>query len=396
MKKIWKIIKNFLKKIRDLLYRNFITEHIIPIKNQVLLESKPEFSDNTYKLYQEMLKNDYQKKYKIIWIVTKDEVNEKFKRDDIEYFNINKKGVFTKLKLQYLVNTSKYIITCNRVFKRKRKNQVIIYLNHGYPLKDTKKLRMNYNYVDGTCTISKFFVEEDSKILNIPKEKFIITGAARNDDLLSKSSNSKKLLGYNNNKMIIWLPTFRVYEDNKRVDSTFEMPLGIPIIYKEEELSKMNEYLKKRKITLVLKPHFASSLDIIKAKDYSNFKILSNQDLANKELTLYNLLNDSDALITDYSSVYYDYLITKKPIALTLDDYEDYKTNTGFAYEYKDIIKGHYVYDIKDFYDFIDSIDLGNDPHKKERETTLKKLKLDTEGNYSKKILNYLKDKYNF
>ena len=57
--KLWKPIKEFLKKIRDLLYRNFITEHIIKVKEQVLLESAPEFSDNTYSLYLEMLKHNY-------------------------------------------------------------------------------------------------------------------------------------------------------------------------------------------------------------------------------------------------------------------------------------------------------------------------------------------------
>ena len=82
IKKIWLPIKNILKKIRDFGYRNFITEYLVPIKNQVILESAPEFSDNTYYIYLEMLKNEYQKKYKIIWLVTDDNINPKFKRDD--------------------------------------------------------------------------------------------------------------------------------------------------------------------------------------------------------------------------------------------------------------------------------------------------------------------------
>ena len=85
--KIWLPIKNFLKKVRDLLYRNFITEKLIPVKEQILLESAPDFSDNTYSLYLEMLKNNYQKKYKIIWLITNDNIEEAFHRDDISYFN---------------------------------------------------------------------------------------------------------------------------------------------------------------------------------------------------------------------------------------------------------------------------------------------------------------------
>ena len=56
IKKIWLPIKEFLKKIRDYGYRNFITEYFVPVKEQVLLESAPEFADNTYDLYLEMLK----------------------------------------------------------------------------------------------------------------------------------------------------------------------------------------------------------------------------------------------------------------------------------------------------------------------------------------------------
>ena len=90
MKKIWFFIKNILKKVRDLLYRNFITEYLIPVKEQVILESAPEFADNTYSLYLEMLKNNYQNKYKIIWLITDDNINDNSKRNDIYYFNINK------------------------------------------------------------------------------------------------------------------------------------------------------------------------------------------------------------------------------------------------------------------------------------------------------------------
>ena len=89
LKKICLPIKNVLKKVRDHLYRNFITEYLIPVKNQVLLESAPEFSDNTYYLYLEMLKHNYQKKYKLVWLTTSNDVSDMFKRDDIRYFNIN-------------------------------------------------------------------------------------------------------------------------------------------------------------------------------------------------------------------------------------------------------------------------------------------------------------------
>lgn len=394
--KIWQPIKKVLKRIRDYGYRNFITEYLVPIKNQVLLESEPPFSDNTYYVYLEMLKHNYQKKYKLIWLVTNDEINPKFKRDDISYFNINKSGIFNKIKLNMLINTSKFIITCNRFYKRKTNRQTIIYLNHGQPLKDTRKLKMDFGSCDISVHSSDFFTEKNAVALNTVPEKFVVFQPPRNDGLLDNKKDAKKIMGYDGNKLIVWLPTFRSHRDGKRVDSSFNMPLGIPIIYDIKTLEKLNKYLQKEKIIIVLKPHFVANLGDLKAKTYSNFKVIYNKDLDDAGITLYELLGSSDALLTDYSSVYYDYLITKKPIGLTLDDYEDYKKETGFAYPYKEIMKGHYIYNVEDFYDFINDIVKNNDSSKKDRMAIIKKLDFDTSGNYSQKVFDYIVKRFHF
>lgn len=399
MNKIWKLIKNFLKKIRDWLYRNYVIENLIPVKEQVILESFPEFSDNTYYLYKEMLKNNYQKKYKIIWLVKNKNIPDNYKRDDIRYFVIDKKGIvgfLNNIRLQYLVNTSKFVITCNRFYKKKTNRQTIIYLNHGQPLKDCSKLKMDFGSADVSVTSSSFFIEKNSQALNTNPNKFVIFQPPRNDGLLNNDKDVKKILNCLNKKVVVWLPTFRSHFDGKRVDSNFEMPLGIPIIYKVQELEKLNKYLKEKNIVVLLKPHFVADLSKIKAKTYSNFKIIYNSDLDKMDITLYELLGSSDALITDYSSVYYDYLITKKPIALTLDDYKEYKEQTGFAYDYMEIMKGHYIYSIDDFYSFFENLSKNNDKFKIDRMNIIKKLDFDTKGNYSKKLFDYLVDKYNF
>lgn len=393
--RIWIPIKNVLKKCRDFLYRNPLTE-IIPVKDQILIESIPDFADNSYAFYKVLLKHDYQKKYKIIWMTQKDEIDPKFKRDDVYYFNEYKKGIWTFLKKQWLINRSKFIITCNRFYHKKTKKQTIIYLTHGMPLKDTTKIKMNYYDTDFSITNSKFFLNELAPVLNIPKEKFEVFQSPRNDDLFDRSVNVKKIMHLQNKKVIVWLPTFRAMKDGKRVDSNFDMPLGVPILYKEEDLEKLNKKLKENNTVLILKPHFAQDISKIKTKEFSNFKILYNKDLDDYGISLYHLLGQSDGLITDYSSVYYDYLLTNKPIALTIDDLEEYASTLGIVYDYKTTIKGHYIENVNDFLRYIDDIGQGKDSYKKEREKTLKLLDMDMEGNYSEKILKYLQEKYKF
>lgn len=395
LKKIWHPIKEVLKKCRDFLYRNPITE-LIPLKNQILIESVPDFSDNSYAFFKVLLKHNYQKKYKIIWMTQKDEIDEKYKREDIYYFNEYKKGIVTFLKKHWYINRSKFIITCNRFYHKKNRKQVLIYLTHGMPLKDCTKIKMNYYDADFSITNSEFFLDELAPVLNIPKDNFRVFQSPRNDDLFDKNIDVKKKMKLENQKVIVWLPTFRTMTNSNRVDSTFVMPLGLPILYELSDLENLNEQLKKNNIVLILKPHFAQDLSKIKATNYSNFKIMYNKDLDDYGISLYHLLGQSDGLITDYSSVYYDYLLTNKPIGLTIDDLKEYSENLGITYDYKTVVKGHYIENISDFIDFVLDIGVNKDTYKKERNKTVKLLNMDMEGNYSEKIFKYLQDKYNF
>lgn len=52
--------------------------------------------------------------------------------------------------------------------------------------------------------------------------------------------------------------------------------------------------------------------------------------LASKGVDLYEVLGATDLLITDYSSVYFDYLLLDKPIIFTPVDYKEYEENRGF------------------------------------------------------------------
>ena len=57
------------------------------------------------------------------------------------------------------------------------------------------------------------------------------------------------------------------------------------------------------------------------------------KDLENMDEQLYPLLGSTDALITDYSSVWLDYEILNKPIFFAMDDYEEYKSSRGLLFE---------------------------------------------------------------
>ena len=52
-----------------------------------------------------------------------------------------------------------------------------------------------------------------------------------------------------------------------------------------------------------------------------------------QKMTVYTLLRNADGLITDYSSVYFDYMLLDRPIAFAIDDIKEYGDKRGFIFE---------------------------------------------------------------
>lgn len=374
--------------------KNIIYNFPIPLKRYIILESNPDLSDNTYALYKEFLKNKVNEKYKIFWFV---DDKDKFK-------NINVKNVYfincfgkikfhEKLKSKYINLRAKYIIDCNKIIYKKNKNQKRLYLGHGMPYKVVSEYCSSIGYVDYMVSLSPFFDDKLSSITFTKENKMIDLGFPRNDDLFSKSKDIRFIFKDKSyKKVIVWLPTYRqrVNKDsNLSMDNSFE--LGLPVIYNVENLKEINNLLKKLDILLVLKPHPAQDLSVIKAEDLSNFVILTNKDLQNADINLYEFLGQTDGLITDYSSVYYDYLLTDKPIAITTDDLEEYKKVFEFVYDdiFK-VIKGEYINNIEDFKTFLNNISTGNDIAKEARLNAKKTLHKFQDGNSSKRVYDFL------
>lgn len=343
---------------------------VLPLRNSIVFESNPEFGCNTLPVYDELVKRDIRNRYQIYWLV---QDKEKYKGDTSgnKYINYEEKGL-AKIRRAYVLCTSKALIFSNIFLKKHKRNQLVINLMHGSPLK------VPVGYWEGdTCdyviTQADVFNDKVAEILGVPTSKMVALGYPRTDILNNKGDTKEKLGISYNAKMIVWMPTFRKNESSGIVYCDINK-LGVPLLESEQSFDRINNGLKENGAVLIIKLHPAEDVNQMTLKNYSNILFISNKELAENNITVYQMLADSDALITDYSSVYYDYLLVDRPIGLIIDDIEKFEKKSKFAYgKYTDFVKGTYISSLDDFEQFIISLKMGRDLYSEERKIAMNK-----------------------
>ena len=80
-----------------------------------------------------------------------------------------------------------------------------------------------------------------------------------------------------------------------------------------------------------------------------------------------------DALLTDYSSIFFDYLLLNRPIGFVIDDYEEYAASRGFAFEDPfEYMPGEVIDNAEKLIEFFSSVMCGDDNFMEKREEVCK------------------------
>lgn len=378
-----KVMKSRLKKLIG---------KVLPLRNSIVFESNPEFGCNTLPVYNELVKRGIRKKYQIYWLV-KNKAIYKGEKHGIKYINYEEKG-FAKVRRAYILCTSKLLIFSNVFLKKHKKSQLVINLMHGSPL----KIPIGYwegDNCDFVITQAKFFNSKISEILGVPESKMIALGYPRTDVLKNRGDTKTKLNIPCCNKVIVWMPTFR-----KNASSGIEYcdvsKLGVPLLQSKQDFSNLNRTLQENKVVLLIKLHPAEDVKGMILKNYSNICFVNDNKLKEKNIFVYQVLADSDALITDYSSVYYDYLLVDRPIGLVINDIEEFEKKGKFAYgRYTDFVKGTYIYTLFDLERFIIDLNMGRDISRDKRHQAFKKYCQYTDFCSTKRVCDFIEKNIN-
>ncbi len=268
------------------------------------------------------------------------------------------------VKSFYYAKTSKYIFhTHGFIFSESiTSEQIVISLWHGMPLKKIGVEignQMPKSTFSLTSSSSKSYLMKRAYSTSMKMPIFLNFGLPRLD-LLGNASRERTV---SRNK-IIWMPTYRNSVVGEIRDDGLVNDLGLGMTI--SELTQLDEFLFKNQISfeLLLHPMSGAKLPVeLTAIKLSSFD--------RKSQSLYRYINNFDALVTDYSSVSIDFLVTGKPLYIFAPDFMIYEKSRGFFGDFEKLLGLQVSKDIeglikelkKEFYDFPRLAKIANEWH---------------------------------
>jgi len=290
---------------------------------KIIFTSFPDYSDSSEYVYRKFLERKLSSIFKLIWIVNSNPLRE----NSVKKYS---------LKWLFHILTAKYIVSTHGPPLWKSKNQVEIGLWHGIPLKNqglySKGLGWRihtYIYspkIDYLIVTSKFTQKLFSNIFGLPIKKCVILEEPRCDGIYRSKDSATTMLRHITkveklNKIIFYLPTYRRMK-------------GYSISSNEVVENVLNnqafkDFLRENNLLLILKLHplDEKSLHI---EENENVRTISDSKLQKLGITIYDFLSAVDILLTDYSSIFYDFLLLNRPVIFYIPDVELYDNYAGF------------------------------------------------------------------
>lgn len=348
-------------------------------------------------IYEKMLTMKEFKDFKFIWAFNDPSKHDVMKDKRLVIVKTNTKDYYK------YISSSKYWIV-NSIMDEcitKKKGQVYVQCWHGTPLKRLRydievngavlntieeiRKRNDRDAVkfDYFISPSKYCTEKFTSAFNLialgKKNIIIEEGYPRNDSLFNRGKKDidkiKDKLGIPKDKKVIcYLPTFRDNQHTSGVGYTYNLAIDF-------------DSLKKRfgkDYVILFKPHYfiANKIDLSK---YKNFVY----NVAN-----YDEINDiylaSDLLITDYSSVFFDYANLNRPVMFYMYDFDDYKNNLRDFYISLDELPGPIAKTQKELEDYIVNIDKSISKYKKTYDKFNDKYNYLDDGNASERVIRVI------
>ncbi|MDA7656758.1 CDP-glycerol glycerophosphotransferase family protein [bacterium] len=379
--------KEFFKRILFKVVRELIAFFVIQKPNRIVFIQESHSGSNSYALYK-LADNNMRSKFDLI-LLSGLPLNQSI----VNYINWYK-----------IIASAKIIFTTHASVKPSKKH-IHFQLWHGNATKkmgvmehgnqEKFKPYKSWLNVDFIMSYSETYTTFLNACMVTDPKKYIITGAPRNDLLLISDGvkNLKAIFGDQiSNKKIIWFaPTFRDYFGRSQGNKSFQNLFG----FKDFDLDKFDSFLETQNCKIILKPHPQEEALLIEYFEHYQIKnvlLLKSSELEKLNIDFYEVLNSGDMLITDYSSLFYDFLLLKKPVLFTPVDIEKYEEDRGFLMEdFLNYAPGPVIDEqTKLMYEISKNLVVEKDAFKDKRDWMLKFHHRFTDSNSSSRIYDFI------
>lgn len=348
--------------------------------------------DNPYALFLELRKRDKYKRFKHIWVLddfqSNRQVIDRFQNENVRFVLFGSEEYLEVLaSAKYLINN----VTFPPYFIKKE-GQVYVNTWHGTPLKS-----MGYEMVDGnsgSANTERNFLHADYllsaneimtrmylksyKLEGILPGQVIEEGYPRNDLLLNTERKNEYNLLENygvsidkDKKIILFAPTWRENE-NGGAEVNPEELLGVKELLEKE--------IDTEKYQILIKPHQYVYKQLKDLEEYKGLLVPATVD-ANE------LMSVVDILISDYSSIFLDYMVLERPVLFYIPDLESYKEKRGLDLQPEDL-PGPYSDNLLDVADYINNIEKIQEKYFDSYQSMKKRVCKYDDGNVSKRIID--------
>jgi len=293
------------------------------------------------------------------------------------------------------------------------KEQVVIQSWHGFPLKTLglldKKDERNLAYLlnmtqnsDIVLSYSTLYSTIFNSCFPLTYEYYEITGMPRNDFLFLDRANAirniSKITGLKEHdllatRLVFYAPSYRV--TNYRTDGK---ELG-DIIQKTFFSQEFIDFIDKNNYFVIIKLHpfeDFKALELRKNLRTNRITFLTNADLEQNFTDFYELLPAGDILITDYSSIYFDWLLTGKPVIFFVPDADTYAELRNFLLEPLDIwMPGPICRNLHELLKSIGKIKDGDDEYLENREFVVNTVHAFKDNKSSERVWDLIEQIFN-
>lgn len=320
------------------------------------------YNDNSKYLFEYIVES--KNNINAVWITKNRKVLKELKsRQQPAYYCYSVRGIYIQLKAGACFFTQSHSLD---LLGSATQRALLFQLWHGMPLKkilnDDNSLRTNKNN-KLRLLINKAFPwtkDEWDVVISPSKDAERIIRSAFGDEVIIINSGfprNKRLCIPSLNtpnakiKKVIYMPTFRGIPSTISSNEYIQQYL----IDNGFEINKINKLCYENKINFYIKLHPVNDV----TDDFRHqINTSSNVHLLDNNFDFYEDAQDFDLLITDYSSIFFDFSLTKKPILHVAFDVNDYISNSRELYfKYEDIRVGKKLSNWLEVIEYISSVE---------------------------------------